>query len=87
MLLLIELVDLIGSWRASAPPRPVVAERMLYLVTVVAAGTLVAWLAAVAGTLVNSSFLLLLLGAAGAAAAIALPLYLARQVLAGDGEG
>lgn len=84
LLLLIELVDLAGAWRILPPPRPVLAERIVYLVTVVAVGAVVAWLAAVAGTLVNSSLLLLALGAVGGIAAIALPLHFARETLVSD---
>jgi hypothetical protein len=86
LLLMIELIDLAGAWRTHPPPRPVLAERVAYLVTVVAVGATVAWLAAVAGTLVNSSLLLLVLGALGGFAAIALPLYFAREVLAADAQ-
>jgi hypothetical protein len=86
LLLMIELIDLAGAWRPHPPSRPVIAERVAYLVTVVAVGATVAWLAAVAGTLVNSSLLLLVLGALGGFAAIALPLYFARQVLASNDQ-
>jgi hypothetical protein len=86
LLLMIESIDLAGAWRTNSPPRAVLAERVAYLVTVVAVGATVAWLAAVAGTLVNSSLLLLVLGALGGFAAIALPLYFAREVLAADAQ-
>jgi hypothetical protein len=87
LLLLIELVDLAVTWRLHPPPRAVLAERVSYLVTVVAVGALVAWLAAIAGTIVDSSLLLLVLGALGGIAAIALPLYFAREVLSSDDRG
>jgi uncharacterized membrane protein len=86
LLLLIELIDLAGAWRVHPPPRAVLVERVVYLVTVVAVGATVAWLAAVAGTLVNSSLLLLVLGALGGTAAIALPLYFAREALGTDSQ-
>jgi hypothetical protein len=54
---------------------------------VVAVGALVAWLAAVAGTIVDSSLFLLVLGALGGIAAIALPLWFVREVLASNDEG
>jgi hypothetical protein len=84
LLLLIELIDLANGWRVRTPVRAVVAERLRYLVTVVAVGATVAWLVAVAGTIVSSSLLLLVLGMLGAIAAIALPLHFARGVLASD---
>jgi hypothetical protein len=84
LLLLIELVDLAEAWRREAPDRIVLLERLRYLVTVVALGAVVAWLAAIAGTIVSSSLLLLVLGALGGIGAVALPLYLARDVLASD---
>jgi hypothetical protein len=87
LLLLIELVDLAVGWRQDRPPRGVLVERLSYLITVIAMGALVAWLAAVAGTAVNSSLLLLVLGALGGLAAIALPLYFARAALASDEQG
>ena len=87
LLLLIELVDLAESWRAEPPLRAVGIERIRYLITVVAVGALVAWLAAIAGAIVNSSFLLLVLGALGGIGAIAVPLYFARDVLASDDNG
>jgi hypothetical protein len=87
LLLLIELVDLAAAWRTGPPPRAVLAERLSYLVTVVAVGSVVAWLAAIGGTIVNSSLLLLVLGALGGIAAIALPLYFAREVLTSDDGG
>ena len=86
LLLLIELVDLAGTWRTDPPLKGVLTERLRYLVVVVAVGALVAWLAAIAGTIVDSSLLLLVLGALGAIGAIALPLYFAREVLAADKE-
>jgi hypothetical protein len=67
--------------------RVVLVERLRYLVVVVAAGAVAAWLAAIAGTIVESSLLLLIVGALGAIGAVALPLYLARQVLAFDEKG
>jgi hypothetical protein len=87
LLLLIELVDLATTWRVHVPPRAVLLERISYLVTVVAVGALVAWLAAVAGTIVDSSLFLLVLGALGGIAAIALPLWFVREVLASNDEG
>ena len=87
LLLLIELIDLANGWRGRPPVRGVVAERLRYLVTVVAVGAVVAWLAAVAGTIVSSSLLLLVFGMLGAIAAIALPLHFARLVLASDEDG
>jgi hypothetical protein len=87
LLLLIELVDLAGVWRVRPPARAVLAERLRYLVTVVAVGALVAWLAAIAGTLVNSSLLLFVLGMLAAVGAIALPLRFARETLVSDEDG
>jgi hypothetical protein len=87
LLLLIESIDLAEGWRIRPPVREVVVERLRYLVTVVAVGAVVAWMAAVAGTIVSSSLLLLVLGMLGAIAAIALPLHFAREVLASDEDG
>jgi hypothetical protein len=84
LLLLIELVDLAEAWRQEPPLRTVLLERLRYLITVVAVGAVVAWLAAIAGTIVNSSLLLLVLGALGGIGAVALPLYFARATLASD---
>ncbi|MEA2506914.1 MAG: hypothetical protein QOH48_1532 [Actinomycetota bacterium] len=84
LLLLIELVDLAEAWRQETPQRTVLLGRLRYLITVVAAGAVVAWLAAIAGTIVNSSLLLLVLGALGGICAVALPLYFARAALASD---
>jgi hypothetical protein len=87
LLLLIEVVDLARAWRARPPVREVLAERLRYLVTVVAVGAVVAWLVAIAGSIVSGSLLLLALGMLGAVGAIALPLHFAREVLSSDAEG
>ncbi len=84
LLLVLELIDLATSWHAAPPRREVLGERLTYLITVLSAGALLAWLAAVAGSITTSSLLLLILGALGGAGAIALPLRLAREVLAAD---
>jgi hypothetical protein len=84
LLLLIELTDLVAAWHGTPPRREVLIERLRYLVTVLSGGAILAWLAAIGGATTDSSLVLLILGALGGLGAIALPLYLAREVLASD---